>query len=193
MEIENSWSKFENLQNVIDAWKTSNHYTSLGVFFIRYRPLVLFEQGVDNLCVGIIFLGWKYRWLFFENFTLFFEEGKCLQEVQKTYEISTFSISFYSSLPTISKHRISNFCLQIPTISNPLFFKFLEFPEKNVISGAASPSNEGWFKIQLKIPAPYSLQILGFPHVQFYNFQIFEFPILEFRHSTLEIVESELY
>jgi hypothetical protein len=61
MEIENSWSKFENLQNVIDAWKTSNHYTSLGVFFIRYRPLVLFEQGVDNLCVGIIFLGWKYR------------------------------------------------------------------------------------------------------------------------------------
>ncbi len=62
-----------------------------------------------------------------------------------------------------------------------------------VISVAASPLNKGWFKIQLKTPAPYSLQILGFPHVQFYNFQIFEFPILEFRHNTLEIVGSELY
>jgi hypothetical protein len=29
--------------------------------------------------------------------------------------------------------------------------------------------------------------------VQFYNFQILQFPILEFRHSTLEIVGSELY
>jgi hypothetical protein len=29
--------------------------------------------------------------------------------------------------------------------------------------------------------------------VQFYNFQILEFPILDFRHSTLEIRGSELY
>ncbi len=40
---------------------------------------------------------------------------------------------------------------------------------------------------------PYSLQILGLPHVQFYNFQTLEFPIFEFGHSTLEIVGSELY
>ncbi len=95
--------------------------------------------------------------------------------------------------------------LQFPNIAFPIFvYKFLQFPilcfsnssnfqKIYVISVAASPLNKGWFKIQLKTPAHYSLQILGFPHVQFYNFQIFEFPILEFRHITLEIVGSELY
>ncbi len=114
-------------------------------------------------------------------------------------------MSFQNGVWTISEFWCTVHFLQFPNIEFPIFvYKFLQFPilcflnssnfqKIYVISVAASPLNKGWFKIQLKTPAPYSLQILGFPHVQFYNFQIFEFPILEFRHNTLEIVGSELY
>ncbi len=118
------------------------------------------------------------------------------------------SSRFFSSgvKKKIQNRRAS--CMNLNTVyflEFPIFvYKFLQFSilcfsnssnfqKIYVISVAASPLNKGWFKIQLKTPAPYSLQILGFPRVQFYNFQIFEFPILEFRHSTLEIVGSELY
>jgi hypothetical protein len=97
---------------------------------------------------------------------------RALQIIQKIIMKHKFFLILHSFLTISANYSVSN---------------------SPVISVAASPLNKGWFKIQLKIPAPYSLQISGFPHVQFYNFQIFEFPILEFRHSTLEIVGSELY
>ncbi len=49
------------------------------------------------------------------------------------------------------------------------------FQKKIVISVAASSLNKGWFKIQQKTLAPYSLQFLGLPHVQSSSFQILEF------------------
>jgi hypothetical protein len=44
------------------------------------------------------------------------------------------------------------------------------FQEKIFISVAASPLNKGWFKIQQKTRAPYSLQFLGLPYVQSSSF-----------------------
>jgi hypothetical protein len=57
--------------------------------------------------------------------------------------ITCFAV--YSPPPRVYNRnpRVYNFCLQTPTVSNPLSFKLLEFPEKIVISVAVTPLNKG--------------------------------------------------
>jgi hypothetical protein len=84
--------------------------------------------------------------------------------------------------------RVSYFCLQTPTIFNPLFFKLLEFKEKKSLL-VLPTLNLTRATLNLRENSrPLTFEILGLPHVQFYNFQI-----LEFRDRKLETRGVGLY
>jgi hypothetical protein len=156
---------FINFPFAVEMSRSIQNFSTITFFFVRKTQcFLILKKPVFDWCS-----------------TVFCNDGKLVIWVLSKWEILYHFILVF----TVGILEFTIFVYKLLEFTIDSSYNSSSFQKKIVISVAASPLNKGWFKIQQKTRAPYSLQLLGLPHVQSSSFQILEFTILEFRDRKL--------